>query len=63
MVDAVLQSLSIVFIEAVVFMHIENWSADRDPKLEFFECIYFIVTTMTTGPLLLLLWLCTAAVC
>jgi len=48
MVDAVLQSLSIVFIGAVVFMHIENWSADRDPKLEFFECIYFIVTTMTT---------------
>ena len=29
-------------------MHIENWSAERDPKLELFECVYFIVTTMTT---------------
>ena len=48
MVDAVLQALSIVFIGAVLFMHIENWSPDREPKLEFFQSVYFIITTMTT---------------
>ena len=48
MVDAVLQALSIVFIAAVAFMHIENWSSDREPKLELFQSVYFIVTTMTT---------------
>ena len=44
----ILQSVAVIFIGAAIFQHIENWSVERDPKLEFFKCIYFIVTTMTT---------------
>ena len=37
-----------IFVGAAMFMHLENWSDKRDPKLEYFDCVYFIVTTMTT---------------
>ena len=40
---------TIVYIGAALFMHIENLSVDRTEKIEFFEAIYFIVVTMTTG--------------
>lgn len=40
---------TIIYIGAALFMHIENLSVDRAEKIEFFEAIYFIVVTMTTG--------------
>merc|ERR1712159_354629 len=48
LLNTLLTALSIIFIGAALFMHIENWSTDRDPKLQYFPCVYFIVTTMTT---------------
>eukprot|EP00658_Telonema_sp_P-2_P016681 TRINITY_DN16472_c0_g1_i13.p1 TRINITY_DN16472_c0_g1~~TRINITY_DN16472_c0_g1_i13.p1 ORF type:complete len:822 (-),score=181.35 TRINITY_DN16472_c0_g1_i13:278-2743(-) len=40
--------VAIVFIGSALFMHIENWSDERDPKLEYFTCVYFVIVTMTT---------------
>lgn len=46
--DIAMHAFAIVSVGAAFFMHIENWSDDRDPKLEYFHCVYFVITSMTT---------------